>query len=427
MSKKWNILKRISAGLLVFALLLMLPVQPVLAKDPGESTGYDYDESDQERVHVIVTVSNDGIPIKGYDDDATTLAHVDIDIPWFSLEPYGLERFNRYHANPGDGTYKDQELIHRPTALHLYIYLLERYFMGVPESECGKGAAELVIGETDATDYHDSVLDMYGKEAYDTFYVDNQTTISYKILNITGSPTSLYMQQFWGHDENLMYYRNHMYPYMRERWGSTADYVLLSDNDTIDLAMFSNWSFWTYGEFMSFEHDTYTCTAGEKLTGKTLKYATKAVSDGGTDSFEVIDGSKLKEYVVLDKNRNLTRKTFASNADGTWSVTFDEPGTYYIVGMDKKAGTKDAAVAPPNAKVVVEPAAVLGDVNQDGSIDQKDASMVREIANGMQTAGEETLKLADVNSDGQVDVLDAAILYGYAAGKLKELPGKLAE
>ena len=106
MSKKWNILKRISAGLLVFALLLMLPVQPVLAKDPGESTGYDYDESDQERVHVIATVSNDGIPIKGYDDDATTLAHVDIDIPWFSLEPYGLEQFDRYHANPEDGTYK---------------------------------------------------------------------------------------------------------------------------------------------------------------------------------------------------------------------------------------------------------------------------------------------------------------------------------
>lgn len=427
MSKKWNILKRISAGLLVFALLLMLPVQPVLAKNPGESTGYDYDESDQERVHVIVTVSNDGIPIKGYDDDETTLAHVDIDIPWFSLEPYGLEQFDRYHANSEDGTYKDQELIHRPTALHLYIYLLERYFMGVPESECGKGAAELVIGETDATDYYDSVLDMYGKKAYDTSHESNKTTISYKILDITGSPTSLYMQQFWGHDENLMYYRNHMYPYMREAWGSTADYVLLSDNDTIDLAMFSNWSFWTSGEFMCFEQDAYTCKAGEALTGKTLKYATKSVADGGTDSFEVIDGEKLKEYVVLDENRNLTRKTFASNADGTWSVTFDEPGTYYIVGMDKKAGTKDAAVAPPNAKVVVKPAAALGDVNQDGSIDQKDASMVREIANGTQTVGEEILKLADVNSDGQVDVLDAAILYGYAAGKLKELPGKLTE
>ena len=98
----------------------------------------------------------------------------------------------------------------------------------------------LVIGETDATDYYDSVLDMYGKKAYDTSYKSNKTTKSYKILNITGSPTSLYMKEFWGHDENLMYYRNHMYPYMREGWGSTADYVLLSDNDTIDLAMFSN-------------------------------------------------------------------------------------------------------------------------------------------------------------------------------------------
>ena len=57
----------------------------------------------------------------------------------------------------------------------------------------------------------------------------------------------------------------------------------------------------------------------------------------------------------------------------------------------------------------------------------KASFMVREIASGTQTAGEEILKLADVNSDGQVDVLDAAILYGYAAGKLTECPGKLAE
>lgn len=55
-------------------------------------------------------------------------------------------------------------------------------------------------------------------------------------LNITGSATSMYMQQFWGHDENLMYYRNHVYPLMGPGWGSTADYILLSDGDTIDVA-----------------------------------------------------------------------------------------------------------------------------------------------------------------------------------------------
>ena len=55
-----------------------------------------------------------------------------------------------------------------------------------------------------------------------------------------------------------MYYRNHVYPLMSAGWGSTADYILLSDNDTIDLAMFSNWSFWTYGAFARFDKDDYT-------------------------------------------------------------------------------------------------------------------------------------------------------------------------
>lgn len=53
------------------------------------------------------------------------------------------------------------------------------------------------------------------------------------VLNATGNSTSMYMTSFWGHDENLMYYRNHVFPLMSGGWGSTADYVLLSDNDTI--------------------------------------------------------------------------------------------------------------------------------------------------------------------------------------------------
>jgi len=415
MSKKWNILKRISASFLVFALLLMLPVQPVFAKDPGDASPYGYEETDQENVHVIVTISNDGMPIKGHDENGTILAHLDVDVPWFSLEPYGLTDFERYHTEDGTGAYVDNELIQRPTLLHLYIYMLERYCMGLPESACGKG--ELKISETEASDYG-PVLYMTEDIAYEP---EN------KVLNITGSATSLYMQQFWGHDENLMYYRNHMYPLMSEGWGSTADYILLSDDDTVDLAMFSNWSFWTYGAFLCFDHDSYTCKAGEELTGTILKYDTQSVADGGTESFETAADGSLQGYVVLDEDHMLTGQTIDAGENGTWSATFDEPGTYYIVGLDANVCTEDACYAPPTAKVTVKPAAVLGDVNQDGSIDQKDASMVREIANGTQTAEEETLKLADVNSDGQVDVLDAAILYGYAAGKLKELPGKLAE
>lgn len=134
----------------------------------------------------------------------------------FSLEPYGLTDFERYHTEDGTGAYIDKELIRRPTLLHLYIYLLERYCMGLSEEECGQG--QLQNGVTEA-DQYDPVMNMKGDTAYES---------TKKVLNITGSSTSLYMQQFWGHDENLMYYRNHVYPLMSKGWGATADYILLS-------------------------------------------------------------------------------------------------------------------------------------------------------------------------------------------------------
>lgn len=322
MNKKLKIFRRISACFLAIALLLTLPVQPVLAKDPADASPYSYEETDQESVHVVVTVSCDGIPIVGHDEDETTLAHLDINIPWFSLEPYGLTDFERYHTKDGTGAYIDDELIRRPTLLHLYIYLLERYCMGLSEDECGQG--QLQNGVTEA-DQYGSVMNMKGDPAYEP---------TNKVLNITGSPTSLYMQQFWGHDENLMYYRNHVYPLMSKGWGATADYILLSDDDSVDLAMFTNWNFWTNGAFLAFEHDSYTCIAGETLTGKTLKYDTSSVADGGSESFEAaVDGS-LQGYVVLGEDRMLTDQVFDAGEGGTWSVTFDKPGTYYIVGLD---------------------------------------------------------------------------------------------
>ena len=103
----------------------------------------------------------------------------------------------------------------------------------------------------------------------------------------------MYMETFWGHDQNLMYYRNHVYPLMGPGWGSTADYILLSDNDTVDLAMFSNWEFWTKGAFAAFDKDEYSVTAGSALAFQTLKYDTQSVADGGTEQFDPISGLGL--------------------------------------------------------------------------------------------------------------------------------------
>ena len=308
----------------------------VEAVEDGDKNQYGYDETDQASVTVYVTISSDGAPIIGKDDGGTILSHLEVKVPYFPLSLYGLDDFNRYHTENGSGSYTDNEIVQRPTLLHLYIYMLERYYLGVAEKDCGKGTSGLL----EFTGSGEGVDDMLGGSYEDTL----------NALLISGSATSMYMQNFWGHDENLMYYRNHVYPLMSAGWGSTADYILLSDNDTIDLAMFSNWSFWTYGAFARFDKDDYTAKVGEKITFETQKYDTKSVSDGGTESFEPITGLNVKLY---NENWEQQQELTSEGSSYTLDTASLKAGTYYLLGYDPNYGTGDACYAPATAKVVL--------------------------------------------------------------------------
>ena len=308
----------------------------VEAVEDGDKNQYGYDETDQASVTVYVTISSDGAPIIGKDDGGTILSHLEVKVPYFPLSLYGLDDFNRYHTENGSGSYTDNEIVQRPTLLHLYIYMLERYYLGVAEKDCGKGTSGLL----EFTGSGEGVNDMLGGSYVDTL----------NALLISGSATSMYMQNFWGHHENLMYYRNHVYPLMSAGWGSTADYILLSDNDTIDLAMFSNWSFWTYGAFARFDKDDYTAKVGEKITFETQKYDTKSVSDGGTESFEPITGLNVKLY---NENWEQQQELTSEGSSYTLDTASLKAGTYYLLGYDPNYGTGDACYAPATAKVVL--------------------------------------------------------------------------
>ena len=308
----------------------------VEAVEDGDKNQYGYDETDQASVTVYVTISSDGAPIIGKDDGGTILSHLEVKVPYFPLSLYGLDDFNRYHTENGSGSYTDNEIVQRPTLLHLYIYMLERYYLGVAEKDCGKGTSGLL----EFTGSGEGVDDMLGGSYEDTL----------NALLISGSATSMYMQNFWGHDENLMYYRNHVYPLMSAGWGSTADYILLSDNDTIDLAMFSNWSFWTYGAFARFDKDDYTAKVGEKITFETQKYDTKSVSDGGTESFEPITGLNVKLY---NENWEQQQELTSEGSSYTLDTASLKAGTYYLLGYDPNYGTENACYAPATAKVVL--------------------------------------------------------------------------
>ena len=307
----------------------------VNAGEAGDESQYGYDETPQDSVRVWVTISSDGVPILG--NEGTKISHLEVNVPYFDLGLYDLSDYYRYQTENGSGSYVNDTIVKRPTALHLYLYMIGVYYLGYTPEQVTTGQAE-IVGANGGR----GVENMRGETAYE----DDQLA-----LTLTGSATSMYMQQFWGHDENLMYYRNHVYPLMSAGWGSTADYVLLSDDDTIDLAMFSNWSFWTIGAFACFDQDAYSVQPGKSIRFSTMKYDTKSVADGGTEQTEPITGLTVAVY---DENWKKVAVVEPITAGGSsYTYTFATEGTYYLLAMDPNAGTSDSCYAPATAKVTV--------------------------------------------------------------------------
>lgn len=374
---------------------------------------YNYDQTPQESVQVYVTISSDGIPLTGKDEDNTLLCHLPVTVPYFDLGNYGLEDFYRYSTD-SNGGYNGSSVIERPTALHLYLYLLERFALGYPEEECGTGLHNPL---TESFGQGTVFENMWGMKAYSAEHLP---------LNITGSSTSMYMQQFWGHDENLMYYRNHVYPLQRAGWGSTADYILLSDGDTIDLAMFTNWDFYTHGAFLCFGDDGQACNTyclpspgenGVSLTTSLLKFGTQMGAEGSAGTFQPETGADKEVFIipytdgVWDTNHPGTAVT---NEDGSFTAVFPADGLYQLLYLDPEAGTNDACLAPATAYVRVgsSPDDISGpDVNGDGSFDLKDISLAFHLCIDTDGGTPEQRLLADYNGDGRITLRDISLLF----------------
>lgn len=317
----------------------------------GLDEQYNYDETPASQVTVYVTLSNDGVPLQGR--DGTVLCHKAVTVPYFDLKLYDLEEFYRYHTENGEGEYVDELVVQRPTGLHLYLYLIERYFIGLPEEECCKGK------------YKRGDLSSYRLEE-DVLYMDDTT--AYKAdkmaaLTITGPATSLYMTNFWGHDENLMYYRNHCYPYMSPGWGSTSDYIVLSDGDTWDVSMYSNWSFWSNGGvFTCFDQDDYRVRPGSEVTLNTRAYGTTFQNS------DFFDFSELDVFLYDSKWEQMAQLKAADDGKSTFSFSAPaQEGTYCIVGMDpnrtiaedESGGNAYAKYAPATAMLHVSASAEM--------------------------------------------------------------------
>ena len=310
---------------------ITVPVEIVESEDEGNPAQYGYDETPAESVSVYLSMSSDGVPLVGNDSDNTVMSHLKINVPYFDLGLYGLERYYRYHTENGKGKYIDEEVVERPTTMHLFIYITERYYMGLPEAACGKGTSGILEYNTPT-----AMMNLYGDIAY---------TGKLRAYTLTGGACSSYMTELWGHNENLMYYRNHLYPLMSAGWGATSDYMLLSDGNTIDVGMFTNPGFYMSGAFCCFDKETYEIQTG-RLLGLLTQYASS--SQFGSSMLKPIKGLIVDVY---DDEWN--KVTSLSSENAGYSYVFNEPGKYHLLGRGSNAGSTSCSRIPAASDVIV--------------------------------------------------------------------------
>lgn len=301
----------------------------------GSPSQYGYDETDKNSVTVFVTISNDGMPLKG--SDGAILAHIPVTVPYTSLNNYGLSTYYRYGTYGLNGPYTESTVIARPTALHLFLNLLENHYV--------TGNNYNLLNYSNST----TVRYMDGTTAY-------TSSSPNKALDVSGYPTSLFFESFWGHDCNIMYFRNHVYPLMGPGWGATADYILLSDGDEIDIALYSNWEFFGDGAFLRFDEYEQSASRGDELTFSVQQYGTYVVAMGGTGYFEDTE-DELLVYIYSSNGTFYDDFTWAGNSSNEYSYTLPQnmpTGLYYVVAMDPDAKTSDACLAPAVTTIIVD-------------------------------------------------------------------------
>ena len=278
--------KKITARILTVLMALILSVgmlpaisEPAHASDDDSSV---YISLSSDGKFVVSDGGTSGVPI-GYLEvpleDVATVDLADWDLEKYAYTPYGSE-----------GVQPDGAC---PTVLKLFLYLLENYY-----GSAGNGTP----------------------------------------LATSGDPHQFFMNTFWGHDCNLLYYVNGAYPLYTEGWGATADGILLEEGDFVDIAMFSDWGFFQ-DENSGFNYfarsdsrpeegaitHKYSAKAGEPLTVQVIR-GMGNIDNGESTSYKAADDLDLHYGSEIDVDQSSQLKLSGGKAE----ITFEKPGTYYV-------------------------------------------------------------------------------------------------
>ncbi|MBR2490125.1 MAG: S-layer homology domain-containing protein [Ruminiclostridium sp.] len=226
---------------------------------------------------VYLSISDDAKYASGKNGEAMAYVPVKLsDLETVKLEDYDLGHFAQDADSDG------QEDI---TVLHLYLYAHKEYYADGAEGQ----------------------------------------------LTAEGSPGSLYMTQFWGHDCNLTYYVNGEYPAM-DGWGITADQLVLSNGDFVDVTMYTSWNFYSdsaagYHYFLDENTDIthgYTAQAGQ---AQTIALGRAFSSMGMPTEMTLEEGYTIWYGTSLYAD---DAKSVITDETGSAEIAFPEAGTYYL-------------------------------------------------------------------------------------------------
>jgi len=296
----------------------------VLCSLCGTSVYADPDEPSQG-ITVYVTISDDSEFVTGRDGDSTVLARVPVKLTYEDLADYGLAEYKRYEAYDFDdgGDYiPGSAEIKEPTVLMLMLKAVASYYYGDPERK------DFVPGDG---------------------------------FTCEGGAMHLFITRFFGHDLNLMYFVNHEFPRQNKTSGATADYVLLSENDEVDIAMFTDYDFNKHGGFARFADTQQDGKTGREITN-TLMYTPTVIEDEQAEQAETdlpMAGEKIR--ISKDHGRTWQDSGCVTDENGEFNITFYEPGEYLMSAGPKYKYMEDrdiqkACIAPPIATVKIEQA-----------------------------------------------------------------------
>jgi len=277
---------------------------------------------DTARITITATQGADTFYTLG----STTMADLELEIPYFDLALYGLQK---YYYNPYCYVDKDGKPVERQqagnretaygvvTAMHAYIYITEVYALGLEKDMAGTG---------------------YAVEALNEWVSWTQ-------------PAGSSFMDLWGFGTNLNYYVNYQYPLGREEWGSTSDQIKLNDGDVLSVHMIAGQGSGSMFPFFvvndtdqqfNFSGDQVDKTVVEQGTEVTLTLFRAFPTGQYTTGYGVLPNEQL--YWIEDYNfdrdvDNWYKNNFAG-VDGLLKtyddgkITIDtaglEPGTYYI-------------------------------------------------------------------------------------------------